>query len=129
MPRPPVCRRVLHTDAVARFLPDPPSEADPLPLTRDGLEALRLADVLGYYQDRAAEQMGVSRATFARILEAARRTVGEALVQRRGLVIVDDAPIETYEQPRGCGCRRRRHRSAPGGPGCPFHPAPQGEES
>jgi len=129
MPRPPVCRRVLHTDTLHRFQPEPPSGLEPLPLARDGLEALRLADVLGYYQDRAAEQMGVSRATFARILEAARRTVAEALVKRRGLVIVEEAPVETYEQPRGCGCRRRRRMSAPGGPGCPFHPTIQGDKT
>jgi len=32
------------------------------------LEALRLADLEGRYQEKAAEQMGVSRSTFQRIV-------------------------------------------------------------
>ncbi len=127
MPRPPVCRRVLQCEPVVHFIPVPSAGLDPIPLSRDELEAIRLADVLGYYQDRAAEHMGISRATFARILERARRQVGEALVTRRGLAVVVDAPIEMYEKPRGCGCRRRR-RAVLAGP-CPLHPETHEEES
>jgi predicted DNA-binding protein (UPF0251 family) len=118
---------VLLCEPVVQFIPEPSAGAEPVPLFRDELEAIRLADVLGYYQDRAAEHMGISRATFARILERARRKVGEALVERRGLAIVVDAPIELYEKPRGCGCLRRR-RAALAGP-CPLHPEPPEEES
>jgi len=53
----------------------------------DELEALRLADLEGLYQEQAAEKMGVSRPTFARILESARKKVAEALVKGKGLVI------------------------------------------
>ena len=44
-------------------------------LTVDEFEALRLADYEGLYQKQAAERMGISRPTFGRIVEAARRKV------------------------------------------------------
>jgi predicted DNA-binding protein (UPF0251 family) len=59
---------------------------------QDGLEAMRLADVVGLYQDAAAERMGVSRQTFARILARARNAVALALVERR-LLLVDGGSI------------------------------------
>lgn len=45
----------------------------------EGLEALRLADVEGLSQEEAAGHMGVSRATFGRVLAEARRIVATAL--------------------------------------------------
>lgn len=122
MPRPPVCRRVLLSDSIVKFSAEPAGDAEPVLLSRDELETIRLADVLGYYQDRASEQMRVSRATFSRILERAHRKVGEALLQKRSLIIVDTVPIETYEISRACGCRRRRRMASPDGPACLFHP-------
>lgn len=53
----------------------------------DEFEALRLADYEGLYQEQAAERMGVSRQTFGRIVEAARRKVAEALVKGLALRI------------------------------------------
>ena len=43
-------------------------------------EAIRLADHEGLYQEEAALRMGVSRQTFGRTIEAARRKVARALV-------------------------------------------------
>ena len=45
----------------------------------DEFEAIRLADLEGLYQEQAAERMNVSRQTFGRIVEAARRKVAQAL--------------------------------------------------
>lgn len=56
-------------------------------LTLDELESLRLADFNGQYQEQAAEQMKISRATFARIVEAARKKVADALVNGKALRI------------------------------------------
>jgi DNA-directed RNA polymerase subunit RPC12/RpoP len=53
----------------------------------DELEALRLADKEGMYQEQAAEQMKISRPTFGRIVETARRKVAEALVEGKALRI------------------------------------------
>lgn len=49
-------------------------------LTVDEMEALRLADLMGLNHEDAGSQMGVSRATFGRIVQRARRLVAEALI-------------------------------------------------
>jgi predicted DNA-binding protein (UPF0251 family) len=56
-------------------------------LTVDECEAIRLADLEGLYQDRAAEKMDVSRQTFGRIIESAHKKVAEALVKGKALKI------------------------------------------
>ncbi len=61
-------------------------------LSLDEVEALRLADLEGHYHEEAAHQMKVSRATFGRILNGARRKVAEALIRGKAL------KIETNEQ-------------------------------
>lgn len=53
----------------------------------DELEAVRLADMEGQYQEKAAKAMEVSRATFGRIVESARRKIVEALVLGKALKI------------------------------------------
>ena len=56
-------------------------------LTLDELETLRLADHEGAYHEEAASMMGISRATFGRVLEQARRKVAEALLKGKALKI------------------------------------------
>ena len=56
-------------------------------MTLDEIEALRLADLDGLYQERAAKKMGISRPTFARIIETARRKVADALIHGKALRI------------------------------------------
>jgi len=53
----------------------------------DEVEAMRLADLEGLYHEDAAQKMGVSRATFGRILGVARRKVAEALLKGKALKI------------------------------------------
>lgn len=54
-------------------------------LTLDEVEALRLADLNGLYQEQAAAQMKISRPTFSRIIEEARRKVADALIHGKAL--------------------------------------------
>lgn len=69
-------------------VPEPTNAAGPpVRLDADELEALRLADLLGLYQAQGAQEMGVSRATFGRVVAAARKKVATALVQGRPLVL------------------------------------------
>ena len=56
----------------------------------DEYEAIRLADEQGLYHADAAEKMGVSRQTFGRILEKARKKVATALVNGYVLSIEKD---------------------------------------
>jgi len=78
---------------------------------RDELEAIRLADLEGLYQEAAAERMGVSRQTFARILTRARTAVAEGLIEGKALVIEPGAAVDAPAPPATCpvhgGVRRR----------------------
>ena len=58
---------------------------DDVVLTFDEAEALRLADLEGLYQHAAANHMGVSRPTFGRIIESARRKTADALLNGKRL--------------------------------------------
>jgi predicted DNA-binding protein (UPF0251 family) len=54
-------------------------------LTVDELEALRLADFLAVSHEEAGKEMGVSRATFGRIVERARKIVADALLNGKAI--------------------------------------------
>ncbi len=56
-------------------------------LNVEELEAIRLADLEGLYQEDAAERMEVSRQTFQRILKSARKKVASFLVNGTALEI------------------------------------------
>lgn len=60
----------------------------------DEMEAIRLADGLGLYHEEAARQMNVSRQTFGRILEQARKKVATALIDGMALQINQSNPTE-----------------------------------
>ena len=89
MPRRPKCRLVENTPEVTYFKPQgvPLMELTEVYLPMEGFEALRLADYEGLKQEDAALKMNVSRQTFSRILQEARRTVAEAVVQGLALCI------------------------------------------
>ena len=58
----------------------PAKGLDRLELRLDELEALRLADLQGLHHVDAADEMGISRATFGRLVAGARHKVAEALI-------------------------------------------------
>ncbi len=89
MPRPHCCRRIKGMPKQLTFKPAgvPARTLQEIILTLDEYEALRLADLEGHYQQQAAEQMQISRSTFSRIIESARRKVAEALVLGKALRI------------------------------------------
>ena len=65
----------------------PLAALDEVVLAVEEFEALRLADLEGLEQEPAALRMGVSRQTFGRILETARRTVADAVVNGKAIRI------------------------------------------
>ena len=87
MPRPCCCRRIGFMPSTVYFKPAgvPLTELTEVTLTLDELEALRLADLNGLYQEQAGERMNVSRATFGRIVEQARCKVADALLHGKAL--------------------------------------------
>ncbi|NPA10944.1 MAG: DUF134 domain-containing protein [Epsilonproteobacteria bacterium] len=60
---------------------------DTVYLNADELEAIRLMDYEGLYQEEAAKEMGVSRPTFSRIIKEARRKIADAIVNSKSLEI------------------------------------------
>jgi len=104
MVRPKLCRRVAWQPVCRQFRPvGPPAEEQKrVTLTVDELEAMRLADLLGLYQEDAAGRMGVSRQTFARIIESARRKVAQALTE--GLTLLIEGGVFTMAQMRVFQC-------------------------
>ena len=89
MARPIQCRRVSSVPESNYFKPRgiPLSVLEEVVLAVDELEAIRLADLEGLYQEQAAEKMNVSRQTFGRIIESAHKKVADALVKGKALKI------------------------------------------
>jgi len=56
-------------------------------LLEDEMEALRLADYEGLYQQECAERMGISRTTFSRLIVSARNKIADALLHTKALNI------------------------------------------
>jgi len=56
-------------------------------LHHDELESLRLADLLAYSHEKAAKEMNISRATFGRIVETARKKVTDGILNGKAIRI------------------------------------------
>lgn len=95
MPRPFCPRRISGRPGASVFKPIgvPMRELEEVVLTLDEFEALRLADLNGLYQEQAAEQMGVSRPTFSRVVDSAHRKLADALVHGKALRI-EGGPVQ-----------------------------------
>lgn len=89
MPRPFCRRRIAGQPAAPIFKPIgiPMLDLEEVVMSLDEFEAIRLADLDGLYQEQAAVQMNVSRATFSRIIEAAHRKMADVLVHGKALRI------------------------------------------
>ena len=87
MTRPKTPRSVESTPKVSWFKPAGVKliDLDEVVLTLDEVEALRLADLQGEYQELVAEKMNVSRQTVGRILTSAHKKIAEALVTGKAI--------------------------------------------
>jgi len=137
MPRPCCLRHIGFMPSAGLFKPAgvPACALEQVTLTLDEVEALRLADLNGLYQEQAAAEMKISRPTFSRIVEEARRKVAEALIHGKALRLEGGAvrmkgetemPERDGTGPAAgghgmglgpCGCGKRRGRAARGGAG------------
>jgi len=109
MVRPRKDRYVAFNPEVSYFKPRgiPMFELEEIQLTVDEREAIRLADMLGMSHEEAGRQMGVSRATFGRITQQARRKVADALINGKA-INVEGGNFRIIKGPRlfkcdGCG--------------------------
>jgi len=119
MPRPVQPRKIDFVPRITCFKPAgvPRLELEEVALTLDELEAVRLADFNGLYQEAAAPKMDISRSAFARTLESARRKIADALIHGKSLKL-EGGPVlrgqgRTGVCPRDCPCRHRKETRAP----------------
>ena len=89
MPRPVKKRKVCLELKSAYFKPNgiPLTDLSEILLEVDEVEAVRLADLEGLYQETAASKMGVSRPTFSNIINRAHAKIAEALIRGKALRI------------------------------------------
>jgi len=80
--------RLGSVPPVSSFVPHPPRDAEPILLEIAELEAFRLVDLEGLFQDEAGRRMGVSRGTVWRLVQRARKKVAQALSEGRPIQIV-----------------------------------------
>jgi len=60
---------------------------DQIVLKEDEIEAIRLTDYEGLYQQECADRMGISRTTFSRTIIEARRKIADALLNGKSIII------------------------------------------
>ena len=87
MPRKPRCRWIDSYPDHWLFSPEEISDAEPVVMSLDEFESIRLLDHEGLTQEQCAERMGVARTTVTAIYESARRKIAEALVEGKRLLI------------------------------------------
>lgn len=89
MPRPCRCRRIRCRPDINCFKPRgiPIDKLKEVKLALDELEAIRLADFEGRYQEDAAKRMNVSRQTFGNIINSAHKKIADVLLNAKALKI------------------------------------------
>lgn len=65
----------------------PITDLEPVILLFEEYESIRLADYDGLNHEQASEKMNVSRATFTRIYEQARRSIAKAFIEGKAIFI------------------------------------------
>ena len=89
MPRPRKNRKVDAPPKIKGMKPIgvPGRMLEKIVLSIDEYEAIRLADYKGYSHKKSAETMGISRPTFTRLIESARKKIAESIIGVKDLLI------------------------------------------
>ena len=96
-------------------------ELDEVRLTVDEREAIRLSDLIGLSHEEAGRRMGVSRATFGRIIQKARKAVADAIINGKA-INVEGGNYKLVDAHRMFNCLQCRHSwEEPCGTGRPHH--------
>ena len=111
MPRPPRCRRICGVPQVDTFYPNECENTEPILLTLDEYEVIRLVDLEQQTHEQCAAQMDISRSTVQEIYEGARRKIAACLVHGKPLHITGgNYRICGGQEAAHCGrcCRMQR---------------------
>lgn len=113
MPRPTKWRKVCYMPNNTVFGPmDKKSGLEPINMTVDEYETIRLIDLEGMTQEECAERMTVARTTVQRIYTSARQKLAKSLVNGNVLMIEggEYRLCTETERQNGCGnCRKGRY--------------------
>jgi predicted DNA-binding protein (UPF0251 family) len=105
MGRQPLSRRVGFIPQVTGFTPQGIPAVGEVRLTIEELEAIRLKDIEGLEMEECAQEMNVSRTTFSRILDSARKGIADALLNGKAIVIgggnFEVSAIRQFDCPKG----------------------------
>ena len=105
MPRRVKCRKVCHYPQTLEFLPqNNDAEQEPIILTVDEYETIRLIDRRGMSQEQCAAFMQIARTTVQRIYETARKKLANFVVEGRPLRIEGGDFRLCNGSSTGCGC-------------------------
>lgn len=105
MPRKVKCRKVCHYPQTLEFLPqNNNAEQEPIVLTVDEYEAIRLIDRRSMSQEQCAAFMQIARTTVQRIYETARKKLADFVVEGRPLRIEGGDFRLCNGSSTGCGC-------------------------
>ena len=105
MPRRVKCRKVCHYPQTLEFLPqNNDAEQEPIILTVDEYETIRLIDRRGMSQEQCAAFMQIARTTVQRIYETARKKLADFVVEGRPLRIEGGDFRLCNGSSTGCGC-------------------------
>ena len=90
MPRPRKFRRILEEPQTRCFKPENEKigPSNPIEITLDEFESIRLKDYHDIQQKKSAEIMGISQPTFHRILTSARKKIAKALIDGNTIKII-----------------------------------------
>jgi len=90
MVRPRIFRNISGKPEITCFTPEKEDldSLEPIKITIDEFEAIRLRDYHNVHQKKSAEIMGISQPTFHRILNSARKKISKALIEGNSIVIV-----------------------------------------
>ena len=121
MPRPPRCRQICGVSQVDTFCPNGCENTEPILLTLDEYEVIRLVDLEQQTHEQCAAQMDISRSTVQEIYESARRKIAACLVHGKPLHITGgNYRICGGQEAAHCGrcCRMQRANMEKSGKTC-----------
>jgi predicted DNA-binding protein (UPF0251 family) len=99
MPRPKQNRRISTPPIMLGYKPFgiPKSALESVTMLYDEYESIRLLDYQGMNQEEAAILMNVSRPTLTRIYEKARKTIAEAFVKGK-MILIEGGEVSFEKQ-------------------------------
>lgn len=121
MPRPPRCRQICGVPQVDTFCPNGCENTEPILLTLDEYEVIRLVDLEQQTHEQCAAQMDISRSTVQEIYESARSKIAAYLLHGKPLHITGgNYRICGGQEAAHCGrcCRMQRANMEKSGKTC-----------